>query len=347
MTAATALPFLSAASRAMTPIAFVKGVAAAYRRYGRDPSEALSRAHIPPDLLKRPDARVTAAQFEALCGWAMRELDDEALGWFARKMPWGAYGMLCRASVTAATLDVALRRWSRHHRILTDDVVFDLRTDGEAARLSLIENRPLDEQREFCLVTLLRYVLGYSCWAVDSAIPLRTASFPFRKPDHVSVYPTIFCKELAFDAVRAEIAFDARYLALPLKRDEADLNAMLKRALPLTVLPYRRDRLIVDRVRELLRDPHNRFFGAPELAETLALSTRTLHRRLLAEGASLRDLKEEARIELARQALVRGRSSIKRVAHAAGFRSEKSFSRAFRQWTGETPSGFRAARRPA
>jgi AraC-like DNA-binding protein len=345
MTARPSIPFLSASGRAVTPYAFVEGIISAYRTYGLDPSEALARAHIPPELSGQKDARVTATQFEALAGHAMRELDDEALGWFSRKLPWGAYGMLCRASITAPDLDLALRRWRRHHRVLTDDVLFELEVDGDVATLSLVERRDLGAQREFCLVTLLRYVLGFSCWAVDSAIHLRSASFPYARPPHVSVYPTIFCNDLHFESSQATIAFDARYLALPLKRSEADLNAMLKRALPLTVLPYRRDRLLVDRVRELLRGSRAQFFRAEDVADALALSPRTLHRRLQAEGASLRDLKEEARIERARQALARSASPIKRVAHAAGFRSEKSFSRAFRRWTGETPSGFRAKRR--
>ena len=345
MSTRPSIPFLAASGRAMTPMAFVRGIVSAYRRYGVDPAAALERAHIPPSSVSRPNARVTAVQFEILAGHAMRELDDEALGWFSRRLPWGAYGMLCRASITSPSLDLALRRWRRHHRILTDDVLFEIETDGDRAILSILERRDLADSREFCLVTLLRYVLGFSCWAVDSAIPLRSASFPFPEPRHVSVYPTIFCKDLRFGAERAEIVFDARYLALPLQRTEADLASMLKRALPLTVLPYRRDRLLVDRIRQLLRDPKGRFARAGELAEALALSSRTLHRRLQAEGASLRDLKEEARMDLASQALARGRAPIKRVAHAAGFRNEKSFSRAFRAWTGETPSGFRAKTR--
>ncbi|RZI38061.1 AraC family transcriptional regulator, partial [Herbaspirillum sp. HC18] len=103
--AATALP-----RRAVTPAAFVRGVVAAYAHYGRDPAEALSRGQVAPELLNAPDARVTAAQFEALAGHAMRELDDEALGWFSRRLPWGTYGMLCRASIIAPTLEVALKR---------------------------------------------------------------------------------------------------------------------------------------------------------------------------------------------------------------------------------------------
>jgi AraC-like DNA-binding protein len=338
------MPFQASSAtprRAVTPAAFVRGVVAAYARYGRDPAEALGKAQVPDSLLASADARVTAAQFETLAGHAMRELDDEALGWFSRRLPWGAYGMLCRASITAPTLEVALKRWCRHHRILTEDVLFELATSDETAVISIREQRDLGLSREFCLVTLLRYVLGYSCWAVDSAILLRNAEFPYSEPDHVSVYPTIFCKTIRFDAERASISCDKRYLALPLKRSADDLDNMLKGALRLTVLPYRRDRLLVERVRRVLRNARGRILTAEDVASDLALSTRTMHRRLREEATSLRALKEEAKLELAKQELMRGRTPIKRIAEIAGFRNEKSFSRAFRSWTGASPREFR------
>jgi len=49
----------------------------------------------------------------------------------------------------------------------------------------------------------------------------------------------------------------------------------------------------------------------------------------------------EAKLELARQELMRERAPIKRIAELAGFRNEKSFSRAFRNWTGASPREFR------
>jgi AraC-like DNA-binding protein len=338
------MPFQAATianRRAMTPAAFVRGVVGAYGRYGRDPAGALARGQVSGDLLQSDHGRVTAAQFEALAGHAMRELDDEALGWFSRRLPWGTYGMLCRASITAPSLEVALKRWCRHHRLLTEDVLFELAIGAETATISLREQRDLGDVREFCLVTLLRYVLGFSCWAVDSAIALRTAEFPYPEPGHVSVYPTIFCRTLHFGATGARIVFDKHYLALPLTRTAADLDSMLKGALRLTVLPYRRDRMLVERVRRVLRDARGRSFGAEDVARELALSTRTMHRRLREESTSLRDLKEEAKFELAKHELMRGRTPIKRIAEIAGFRNEKSFSRAFRSWTGASPREFR------
>ena len=40
-------------------------------------------------------------------------------------------------------------------------------------------------------------------------------------------------------------------------------------------------------------------------------------------------------------ALVHETKGVRRVAFASGFRNEKAFARAFKQWTGETPSAFR------
>jgi AraC-like DNA-binding protein len=331
----------TARRRAVTPVAFVRGVVAAYAKYGLDPGAALGKAQVPLSLIKATDARITAAQFELLASHAMRELDDEALGWFSRRLPWGTYGMLCRASITAPNLEIALKRWRRHHRILTDDVRFDLAISDDVAVVSIHEACDLGPVREFCLVTLLRYVLGFSCWAVDSAITLRAAEFPFPEPGHVSVYPTIFCKNVHFDAERARILFDKRYLTLPLKRSSAELDNMLKGALRLTVLPYRRDRLLIDRVRRVLRNAGSRVLGAEDVASELALSTRTMHRRLRDEATSLRQLRKEIKLELAKRELVSGRTPIKRIASLAGFRNEKSFSRAFRLWTGSSPSAFR------
>ena len=180
---------------------------------------------------------------------------------------------------------------------------------------------------------------------MDSAIALRRAEFPHPEPIHVSVYPTIFCNELRFGAPCASIRFDRRYLLLPLKRSPGDLDTMLKGALRLTVLPYRRDRLLVERVRRMLREARGRIADADAIAREVALSTRTMHRRLRDEGTSLRALKEEAKLELAREALVRERTPIKRIAELVGFRNEKSFSRAFRVWTGASPREYRARNR--
>jgi len=122
---------------------------------------------------------------------------------------------------------------------------------------------------------------------------------------------------------------------------------MLQRALPLTVLQYRRDRLLVEQVRQALANPAA---GASHTAETLAatlnMSPRSLHRQLQEEGASLQQLKDEVRFEKAKDLLLRTSKPIKQVAEASGFRNEKSFIRAFREWSGQSPAEFRQGNQP-
>lgn len=314
----------------------------AYERYGADPSEALKQAQITPSMLRKPATRITAAQMETFSRLAMQQLDDEALGWFSRRLPWGSYGLLSRASLTAPTLGVALKRWCRHHALLTDDLVFRLAVQGGVARVQLDERRELGAMREFCLLTSLRNLHGYASWVVDSRIPLLEAAFPFPPPPHADVYPGLFPGPVHFGAARAALAFDARYLALPQRRDERALQLMLQHAVRLIVLPYRRDRLLAQRVRELLRARGAELRTAEAVAEALHLSARTLHRQLHDEGVSLQALKDEARREQAIDQLRRTARPVKQIALAAGYSSEKSFARAFKAWTGLSPTAFRA-----
>lgn len=324
-------------------MAFVRAIVQGYARYGVDPGAALRAAQITPRELWRPEARVTAAQFEALNEHAMQELDDEALGWFSRRLPWGSHGMLCRASITAPDLGVAIKRWCRHHRLLVDDIALRLEVEGEVASVWIEERRPLGSFREFCLVSSLRFLHGFASWAIDSRLWLQAAHFPFDAPPHADAYGLMFSGRIHFGAAQAGFQFDASYLALPLLRDEAALRTMLRRALPLTVLQYRRDRLLGQRVREALRTHGAQASTAEGLAALLHISSRTLHRQLLAEGLSLQGLKDEVRQQQAIELLQRTARPVKQVALAVGFRNEKSFSRAFREWTGQSPGAFRAA----
>ncbi len=337
-------------TRAETPIAFIQAMVQAYRRRGLDPTGALAKAQIAPFLLQQPQACVTALQMEWMSEAAMRELDDEALGWFRRRLPWGSYGMLVRASVTAPTLGVAMKRWCRHHNLLTDDITLRVSTSDGLAHIDLLEHpehHDLGELREFCIVSVLRNALGVACWLTDSRISLARTQLHIPTPAHVARYRVLFDGPVAFEPHStppiSRISFDAGYLSLPVRRDEGALQRMLQRALLLTVRPYRRDRLLVEKVRQVLAEHLAQARNADDVAAHLGLSTRTLHRQLKEEGASLQQLKDSVRRERALALLHKTRKPIKQVAAEVGFANDKSFMRAFRLWTGKTVEDVRGA----
>jgi AraC-type DNA-binding domain-containing proteins len=332
---------------AVTPMAFVRAILLAYERRGLSPAAALDAAQIAPGIVNDKASRITALQMEVLSGFAMRELDDEGLGWFGRRLPWGSYGMLARASLSAPTLGLALARWCRHHALITDDIGLQLQSGNSRCQLAVSEHRDLGELREFCLVSVLRNALGLASWFIDSRLPVVSAQFPFPAPPHADAYRVLFGGKVVFDAPHAAVELDTRYLELPLKRDETAMQQMLQRALPLMVRKYRRDRLLVQRVRQILAGTPDAMHSARTLADELHVSTRTLHRQLKEEGASLQTLKDEMRRGKAIELLNRTDRPIKQVAQAAGFAGEKSFIRAFRAWTGHSPAEYRKYARGA
>ena len=328
---------------AHTPMAFVQSVVLAYAQRGMAADGALQAAQIAPQQLHDVSARITALQMELLCDHAMRELDDEGLGWFSRRLPWGSYGMLARASTSSPSLGLALARWCRHHGLLTDDITLQLRQDGAVATLSLQLHRNLGALQEFCMVSVLRNVLGLASWWVDARLPLRQASFGFAAPAHRDVYALLFDAPVRFGAGErtATLELDAQWLQQPLVRDEAALSTMLQRALPIQVRPYQPAQPLVQRVRQALAAHPQCAHTAATLADLLHMAPRSLHRQLQQQGTSVQQLKDDVRRHRALHLLQRTAMPIKRVAQASGFRNEKSFIRAFQQWTGCPPGLWR------
>lgn len=77
------------------------------------------------------------------------------------------------------------------------------------------------------------------------------------------------------------------------------------------------------------------------VAAELSMSERTLQNRLVARGTTYSDLLGETRRELAEQYMSQNLHSISEIAFLLGFSEISSFSRAFRAWTGESPSRYR------
>jgi AraC-like DNA-binding protein len=78
-----------------------------------------------------------------------------------------------------------------------------------------------------------------------------------------------------------------------------------------------------------------------DVARELGLSIRSLQRHLADEGTSFKDVLAETRRGLAQTYLSDGHSSVTEVAFLLGFADTSSFARAFRRWTGSSPSEYR------
>lgn len=97
------------------------------------------------------------------------------------------------------------------------------------------------------------------------------------------------------------------------------------------------------RVAELVARTLPEIATLESVAELMATSPRTLQRDLGSEGTSFRVVRDEVRAVVARSLLAAAQASVAEVAFATGFADVTSFRRAFKAWTGLTPTDARAA----
>ena len=80
-----------------------------------------------------------------------------------------------------------------------------------------------------------------------------------------------------------------------------------------------------------------------EVARTLAISPRTLARRLGSEGCTFAGILDSLRRDLATRYLREPDLPISEIAWLLGYRESSAFNHAFRRWTGKAPKQARSA----
>lgn len=338
-------PATLSATPATVAMGFVSGMLAGLPRAGIDAGSLLDRAEIARELIHRREARVPVARYAELYRLINRQLDDEGFALFSRPLRLGSFELLCRATLSAATLEDALERIARFLRVLVDEFEVEVGRTATSALLAIDQEHDLPvgpAGRVFAYEWLLRLIHGLAAWLVARPLALDEVAFPYPPPLHAGDYELVFAPRYTFDAPRLEARFPLEYLAMPVRRDEAALRAFLAAAPASITTLYRRDRSLALRVREQLRAALPRPLKLGEVAARLHLSPRTLHRRLEDEDTSLRLIRETLRRDLAVDWLAKSRRPLGRIAADLGYSDAGAFYRAFTAWEHCGPREYRA-----
>ena len=312
---------------------------------GHDGLGLMHRAGMNPAALADPDARYPLAQTTRLWRLAVAETGDPCIGLrVASRIGQTTFHALSYALMASSTLRESFERLTRYCHMVTDAVDMDFARDGNCYRLHIRvpegSEQPAFEALDAFVaayVRMCRSALGrdYSPQRIDLQRP---------EPPEAECFHRILRAPLRFGAPMTELIFDAASLEQHLET----ANPELARHNDAIILRYlaRFDREdTVARVRAALVEHLPR--GEPSqgfVAERMGLSARSLQRRLNAVGVTYKAVVDEARRELAMSYLSRSRTSVTEVTYLLGFSDTSSFARAFRRWTGATPSQWRRDR---
>ena len=128
MATSNSSPRRTTGSAPTVSMGFVTGILAGIGRTGLSQRELLEHAGIASNLIHQRHARIPVARYAALYRLINDSLDDEGFALFSRPLRRGSFELLCRAVLSAPTLEAALDRIARSLRVLLDDFSVELET---------------------------------------------------------------------------------------------------------------------------------------------------------------------------------------------------------------------------
>ncbi len=190
------------------------------------------------------------------------------------------------------------------------------------------------ERIEAVFATLLH--LGR--WISGGAFRPLAVHFQHRAAVDAGIYRQLLDCPVDFEALENEIVFPATQASLPLIQSNAAVTRHL-RVMADQMLASLGSQTLAHQVQVLLQETPAA--SREDIAERLRMSGRHLNRLLAEDETSFKLLQDTVRRQLAEAAL---RGNDKRMADIAaelGFSDESAFAKAFRRWTGLSPSQFR------
>jgi len=252
---------------------------------------------------------------------------------------YGAFGLAWK---TAPSLRGSMERAARYARLLTSVAGYEVRNHAKGAYFLLHRNGPRslglrlsNEATLASAVSIMREV------SPDTVTPLEVHcrhAAPQSVVDHQAFFgcPIIFDSDLDGLLMSEETLVRANRLGDPAIAQF--LKPHLDTELAAVSSQTSFQQTLLRRISDRLSDGPPR---AADVAREMGVSERTLHRRLVADGASYQGLLEQAQRRLAEGLLVQSDHSIAEIAFLTGYSEQSAFTRAFKRWVDQTPAVFR------
>jgi AraC-like DNA-binding protein len=320
---------------------WVKAIGRALEAAGCDSAALLAEAGCDVSSLDSPTARCPLTQTARLWRLAVAATGDEAFGIkVASHIKQTTFHALSYSLSASSTLKEAFERVRRYCHVASDAIEYEFTRIG--AEYHFIIKPAADVADESVDALVAAYLRMCRSFIGHDYSPLRV-EFRRARPAKIEAFQALLRAPLHFGAAQTRLVFDRDAIERPLDGGNPEL-ARHNDAIALTYLSQLERDNIQWRVREVLtrRLAH----GEPsqeQIADSLNMSARTLQRKLADSGLLYKDILDETRRALALAYLSAPRHTVSDITYLLGFSAGSSFTRAFRRWTGQSPSDWRAS----
>jgi AraC-like DNA-binding protein len=255
-------------------------------------------------------------------------------------------GLVNYIGASSSSLRDAYERAARYLGLWNEGAEIGLEDDGPRVSITWRPRGPSARasapgrclQEQLAIGTLLSASLAFS----GRRLVPEHVEFVSKRPASTAHQERVLAAPLAWGGAVARIVVQAQVLEVPLPQHDSNLQGILTRHADELLSRFGAAPLWASRVqRELMTLLRSGTADIDQVAKSLALSRRTLQRRLDAEGVTFEELLDQVRYELTTRLLATPQHSIADVAWLVGYQELSAFYRAFRRWCGDTPAEYR------
>jgi AraC-like DNA-binding protein len=310
--------------------------------HGLDAKQLMTELGVQAQTLRDVRARIPARLADLAFEAAMRRIPDPAFAlqacecWHPSNM-----GTMGYAWLSSRSLHTGLKRMERFSRIIGDDFSYQVveARDGlhfthDHGRGDLPIGHAMTDFSLSIIMDMCRRNFGQQLVASNLFLrrPLPADPSPWENFYGCKVQFGAQTDCLVLDLASANMALPSANIPMANTFD-AILSEQLNR--------YFKDDLISQCKSLVLKELTSGPPAAAWVAKEMALSQRTLQRKLRALGWSYQELLDETRHELARRYLNDAAKSVTEITFLLGFSEQSAFTRAFKRWSGLSPSAWR------
>ena len=227
--------------------------------------------------------------------------------------------------------------------LITDKGDFDLRDRGIHS-FFILNNRPVHRKGQaisnevtfIVLLNIIREVTGVHL------SPIRT-SFKHAEPEDLKDYLQFFNGDVVFNQMENSMCFRRKDLEIPsIKADKSVHKFIVERLEEEKKGVEKIANLVVLDIENLIKEALPS--GIPsilQIGKHMGMSRRTVARKLSEYGLSYRELIRKTQEELSKDLLQNHKLNIGEIAFQVGFSEQSAFNKAFKRWTGKSPSDYR------
>lgn len=301
--------------------------------------------------LRDQDARIPVAAYQTLIGAAIHATGDSALllrhTLDSRLENISVVGQIVHSS---ASFPHSIAQLNRYIRLMAEVDLppgqdrFEIRHEGDEV---WIVDHVMAPAAEYLGIeaSFARFISEFrrSFPGVAFALELEVTYPP---PPHAAEYPDLLQIPVRFEARRNAMRIDPIWLTSESDFEPGHAYAfgIFTRHADGLLEDLRRSETLRDQIEAaILPDLHEGSLSMDNLARALGMSRQTLYRRLKAEGVTFADIHDDLRRRMALDYLSARKVSVNETAYLLGFSEASSFVRAFRRWTGQSPTAWRDA----